>query len=340
MSSGLAKASRGLGRVLGQHGFVLGILAMVTIAMLWPQLGRTGGWLHSELLTDVGVALIFLLHGVSLSTEKLQQGVRNWRLHLLVQLSTFALFPLLWLLVSPWVTTQLPLGLTLGFIYLCALPSTVSSSVAMTAAGRGNVLGAIFNATLSSLLGVVLTPLLVGWLAGSAGGGGDLGDTMWKIARMLLLPMLVGQLLRPWVWSWLAPYKPWLNRVDRGVILLLVLASFSDSVAAGVWQQFGAGIVLITVLGCGALLAVVLWLTAFIARRCRLSRTDEVALVFCGSKKTLASGVPMATLLFGASPWLGMIVLPIMVYHQLQLLICSVLAARYAAQESARTGAT
>ncbi len=317
---------------LANNGFILGMVAMVLLASLWPALGKTGGLLHSELLCDLGIALIFFLHGLSLSTEKLKAGFGNWRLHLLIQGSTFVLFPLLWLLAAPLLQSHLPIGLVQGFIYLCVLPSTISSSVAMTAAGRGNVAAAIFNATLSSLLGVFLTPMLVSLLGHGGAGGADLSETIWKIARMLLLPMLCGQLLRPLLWRYLAPFKPWLNRLDRGVILLLVLAAFSDSVAAGLWHQYGLSILLTTMVGAAAFLLVILLLTSLLARFCRLNHEDSVALIFCGSKKTLASGVPMAKLLFGASPWLGMIVLPIMFYHQLQLLICALLASRFARQ--------
>lgn len=321
---------------VSSNAFILGMVAMVLLASLWPDLGKSGGWLHSEWLCDLGIALIFFLHGLSLSTEKLKAGFGNWRLHLLIQGSTFLIFPLLWVMSAPFLASHLPTGLVMGFIYLCALPSTISSSVAMTAAGRGNVVAAIFNATLSSLLGVFLTPLLIAVLAQSSGEGISLLDTVLKIARMLLLPMLCGQLLRPWLWRFAAPHKAVLGKLDRGVILLLVLAAFSDSVAAGLWHQYGFSLLGVTLLGAGGFLLVILGLTSLLARVCGLNHEDRVALVFCGSKKTLASGVPMAKLLFGASPWLGMIVLPIMFYHQLQLLICAVLASRYARHASSQ----
>jgi sodium/bile acid cotransporter 7 len=200
----------------------------------------------------------------------------------------------------------------------------------MTAAARGNVPAAIFNATLSTLLGIFLTPLLINLVIGHGGGGLPLGQTMLNVATLLLLPFVAGQVLRPLLGAWFARWKPWTSYVDRGVILLLVLNSFSDSVHDGLWSRHGASLIVYTLAGAALILAIVLWLSHFAARRCGFNTEDEITTVFCGSKKTLASGVPMAKLLFGAHPALGVIVLPIMFYHQLQLFTCSVLAQRYA----------
>lgn len=281
-------------------------------------------------MADWGVVAIFFLHGISLSTEKLRQGLTRWPVHLIVQCFTFGIFPVLWVVMDRSVGQWLPPDLMLGFLYLCALPSTVSSSVAMTALARGNVAASIFNATLSILLGVFLTPLLVSLLVGYGGTGLSLGAAMLNIGTLLLLPFGAGQALRPWLGAWFARFKPWTNAVDRGVILLLVFVAFSDSVADGLWSRHGAGLIALTLVGSGAILAVVLVLTTAAAHRCGFNTEDEITTVFCGSKKTLASGVPMAKVLFGAHPALGVIVLPLMFYHQLQLFVCSVLAQRYA----------
>jgi sodium/bile acid cotransporter 7 len=309
------------------------ILAVV-LAALFPGVGRTGGPLHAEVLADVGIFLVFFLHGLGLSTERMKAGLTRWRLHLLVQAFTFGVFPLLWLLLDALAGRWLPADLSLGFLYLCAVPSTISSSVAMTALGRGNVAGAIFNASLSSLLGVVLTPLLVGLLSRTAGQALPLGDAILKLATLLLLPLAVGQGLRPLVGRWFARYQKATHGFDKLVILLLVYASFCDSVEAGLFTRYGGGILGVTFAGAALLLAVVLWLSTRAARWAGFDKEDEIAAVFCGSKKTLASGVPMARLLFGAHPGLGLIVLPLMFYHQLQLLVCSVLAERYSSRQS------
>ena len=310
--------------------FLLGMLGSVLLASFAPGLARSGGALHLDRITNLGILVVFFLHGMGLSSEKLRAGISRWPVHLLVQLFTFVVFPCLWLALDLTVGTHVPRDLMLGFFYLCALPSTISSSVAMTAAARGNVPAAIFNATLSTFLGIFLTPLLIALLIGHGGAGLSITDAVLNITGLLLLPFLVGQLLRPRLGAWFARWKPVTNVVDRVVILLLVLNSFSDSVHDGLWSRHGAGLIFSTVAGAALILACVLLASRWVARRCGFSPEDEITAVFCASKKTLASGVPMAKLLFGAHPALGIIVLPIMVYHQLQLFTCSVLAQRYA----------
>jgi sodium/bile acid cotransporter 7 len=225
---------------------------------------------------------------------------------------------------------RVPAGLSLGFFYLCALPSTVSSSVAFTAAARGNVGGAVFNATLSSLLGVVLTPLWIGAVLQTTGQALALGPVMWDLLRWLVLPLALGQLARPWIGAWLKKYKPYIGSVDRVTILVLVYTSFCESFQRGLWSSNGVGNLLWVIALSVVILALALGVTAWGAKTLGFNREDRIAAIFCGSKKTLASGVPMAKLIFGAHPAIGLILLPIMVYHQLQLLVCAVLAERWA----------
>lgn len=318
-------------RQLGRDWFMPGMILAVIAASLTPQFGRSGGPVHADLIANAGIFAVFFLHGVGLSTESLLAGLARWRLHGAVQGFTFAVFPLIWLGANALFGRFLSPELMLGFFYLCVLPSTISSSVAMTALAGGNVPAAVFNASLSALLGIFLTPLFVGLLLG-ASGELSLIDAMLKIAGLLLLPLVLGQLARRWWGAFFARYKPCTGVFDRCVILWLVYASFCDSVANGLWQKHGFGLLGQIALGALLLLALVLWLTRFAARRLGFARGDEITLVFCGSKKTLASGMPMAKLLFGAHPALGVIVLPIMIYHQIQLLVCALLARRYAAK--------
>ena len=297
---------------LSRDWFLLGMISAVALASLACELGRSGGPLHADVAGNVGIFAVFFLHGIGLSTEKLKAGFTRWKLHVTVQVFTFCVFPLLFLAFRACVRGWMPTDLVLGFLYLAALPSTISSSVAMTGIARGNVAGAIFNATLSSLLGVFLTPFLVSLAAGDAGGQLSLAEAMLKIAGLLVLPLVLGQVLRPWFGASFARYKKYTSVFDRLVILLLVFVSFSDSVRAGLWTNYGAGMIATTAGCAAAFLAVVLFLTTRTARWLGFETEDEIAVVFCGSKKTLASGVPMAKLLFGAHPELGIIVLPIM----------------------------
>ncbi len=326
MSSLLSRTAR---RLAGDW-FLLGMLLSVVSASLLPDAGRSGGWLHMEKAVDFGVAIVFFLHGLGISFTSFKAGLMRWPVHVVVQLLTFAVFPLLFFPFRALFSGVIPPALMLGFLYLCVLPSTITSSVAMTGMARGNVPAAIFNATLSSLIGIGMTPLLVSLMADTQGHQLPLLDTVISIARMLLLPLIVGQLLRPLLFSWFQRYKSITGKLDKLVILMLVYAAFCDSVAAGLWRDHGKEIIVLTLGGAAVLLTVVLALSTVLARRLGFTTEDEITIVFCGSKKTLASGVPMATLLFGTHPSLGLIVLPIMFYHQLQLFVCSVLAQRYA----------
>ncbi len=310
--------------------FLAGMAVAVGAAWLFPGPGAAGGVLHPELLTKAGVALIFFLHGLALSFGALKAGTLRWRLHLVVQTCTFLFFPLLGLSLLAVFGRFLSPDLRLGFFYLCALPSTVSSSVALTAAAGGNVAAAVFNATLSSVLGIFLTPLWVGWMLHSAGNSLPLGPVILDLVIWLLLPLAAGHLTRPWFGQWAARHKPLINRVDRGTILLLVYTSFCESMKRGVWSGQGLNTFLVVLAGAGLIFAIVLWAAGGACDALKFSWPDRIAAVFCGSKKTLASGVPMAQLIFGAHPGLSFILLPIMIYHPLQLVICAGLANRWA----------
>jgi len=264
-------------------------------------------------------------------------GAKHWRLHVFVQSFTYIVFPIVGVLLMLSLRNTLPPELLLGVFYLCALPSTVSSSVAMTSMARGNVPGAIFNATISGLIGMALTPLLMGLVISASGASMPLGRALMGVALQLLLPFALGQAARPLIGNWLAKKKQITNKIDRGVIVLIVYSSFCDATAAGLWHQYhwqtiGA------VMGIAAvLLFVILGTTTFTARRLGFSVEDEITAVFCGSKKSLANGIPMAKILFAGHPALGLLVLPLMVYHQLQLIVCSVIAARYANRDDVET---
>lgn len=310
--------------------FLLGMGVATLLAWLFPEPGAAGGWLQPELLTKAGIALIFFLHGLALSFAALKAGTLRWPLHMLVQASTFLLFPLLGLGLVKAIGARVSEELMLGLFYLCALPSTVSSSVALTAAARGNVAGALFNATLSSILGVFLTPLWVAWVLQASGETQSVWPVMVDLAKWLLLPLALGQLFRPLLGAWAVRNKTTINAADRGTILLLVYTSFCDSFKEGIWSENGWGTLLVVVALSLGLFTLVMILVAWAARAAGFSRADRIASMFCGSKKTLASGVPMARLIFGAHPGIGVILLPIMIYHPLQLVICGVLAQRWA----------
>lgn len=315
--------------------FLIGMAAAVGLAALFPGPGSSGGALRPEILTKAGVALIFFLHGMALPSSALRAGTLRWPLHLVIQAFTFVVFPVLGIGLLWAVGDRMAPGLRLGFFFLCALPSTVSSSIALTATAGGNVPAAVFNATLSALLGVVLTPLWLGWMAEAQGGGLPFGEVVVDLLFWLILPLVLGQLSRPWLGAWAGRNKRFINLVDRGTIILLVYTSFCDSMQRGVWTENGWGPLLGTFVGCSLLLGLVLGLTNLVSRILGFPEGDRIAAIFCGSKKTLASGVPMASIIFGQNPQLGLILLPIMVYHPLQLVVGGILAGRWARRADA-----
>lgn len=308
--------------------FTLALLATVALATILPCTGGVATAFGN--ITAVAIAALFFLHGAKLPREAIIAGMTHWRLHLTVLCFTFVLFPLLGLLMKPLALAMLTPELALGMLFLCMLPSTVQSSIAFTAMARGNVPAAICSASASNFAGIFITPLLVSAfvMQGTAGQRSTL-DAVWAIVVQLLLPFIAGQALRGRIGAWVDKHKPVLKYVDQGSILLVVYTAFSDAVSEGLWGKLGVPALAALVVVCCVLLAIVLWLTGYISRRLGFSREDEITMVFCGSKKSLASGVPMAKVLFATSS-LGMVILPLMLFHQIQLMVCAVLAQRFA----------
>ena len=316
-----------MGTRFGFDGFTWALIGTVAIATLVPAGGELAQAL--DILVKAAVMALFFLHGARLSYEAVFAGIAHWRLHLAVLSSTYLLFPLLGLVLAPLANAALGPTLALGVLFICCLPSTVQSSIAFTSIAHGNVPAAVVSASLSNILGIVLTPLLTGLLL--ARSGAFSGAAFLSIATLLLFPFIAGQLLRPWVGGWVARHRSMLGIVDRGSILLMVYAAFSKAVIGGLWSNVSPGQLALLVLACCVLLALVLLITMHGARRLGFNHADEIPIVFCGSKKSLVSGVPMANVLFpGAAA--GTIVLPLMIFHQIQLLVCAWLAQRYAAR--------
>jgi sodium/bile acid cotransporter 7 len=310
--------------------FVLAILATVGVATLLPASGTVAAGFGAA--TTIAVGVLFFLYGARLSTQEALEGLRHWRLHAVVLGATFVLFPLLGLAATLLPASVLPADLAAGVLFLAVLPSTVQSSIAFTSIARGNVAAAICSASLSNLAGIVLTPLLVALLLAGDGAGVD-GSAVLGIVLQLLVPFVAGQLARRWIGAWITRHAAPLKLVDRGSILLVVYTAFSAGMTEGIWHRLDLGPLLVLVVLCGVLLAVVLAVTGWGARLLGFPLADRITIVFCGSKKSLASGLPMATVLFGHAQ-VGLIVLPLMLFHQIQLIVCATLARRYARAEA------
>lgn len=318
-------------RRLLPDAFTMTLIAVVLAATLLPASGQIATIF--EWITNLAIALLFFMHGAKLSRQAILAGAGHWRLHLLVFACTFILFPLLGLALKPALEPLLGKELYLGMLYLCALPATVQSAIAFTSLARGNIPAAICSAAASSLLGIFVTPLLVALLMGVHGDNGSTLDAIGKISLQLLLPFVLGQIAQRWIGGWVNRNKSWLKYVDQSSILLVVYTAFSGAVVSGLWLSVPPMHLLGLTLVCCVLLALVLLLTQGLGRWLGFEVEDRITILFAGSKKSMATGVPMAQLLFAGSA-VGALILPLMLFHQIQLMVCAVLAQRYASRES------
>ena len=310
------------------------LVATIAFAALLPARGEAA--VVVGIVVKLAVAALFLLYGARLHPEAIWRGLSHWRLQGVVFGSTYVLFPLIGLALGYLVRDHLPSDIMAGILFLCLLPSTVQSSIAFTSIARGNVPAALCSASLSNLVGVALTPLLVSQLLPVASGGFSL-KAFGDIVIQILIPFAAGQAIRPWVGAWVHRHPVMTTIVDRGSILVVVYAAFSAGMVAGIWGQLSM-VNLAAVLALDLLiLAIAIAVTTSGSRWLGFSREDEIAIVFCGSKKSMASGIPMAAILFPGHA-IGLIVLPLMLFHQAQLFVCAMLARRYARRKDAADG--
>lgn len=314
-------------RRIGIDRYLLALFATLLLAALLPARGegaRVLSW-----VTFWAIAILFFLYGAKLSTASIREGLMNWKLQGSTLLATFVIFPLLALALSP-LAAAISAPIAIGILYVGSLPSTVQSSIAFTSISRGNVAGAICAASISNMLGVFLSPLIITLLLTTSGEVGIGLETIWKITQQILLPFLLGQLCRPLLAPLLARFKNLTTVFDRSAILLIVYSAFSAGVLGGIWQMLG----ITSLLGLVALvlvfLALVMAIMVLMSRLTAMSRPDALALFYCGSTKSLATGLPMAGILF-AGQNVALIVLPLMLFHLFQLIACAVISSRIAA---------
>jgi sodium/bile acid cotransporter 7 len=312
---------------LRPDNFTLAIAGAVVVASFLPATGTTEVVLSK--IVDLAIAILFYMHGAKLSRQSVIAGITHWRLHLLILASTFVLFPVMGLVVRA-IGLPLPAELVAGIVYLSVLSSTVQSSIAFTSIGKGNVAAAVCSASASNFLGIFLTPVLVS-LTMRTSGVVISASSLESIVLQLLLPFALGQATQPWVGGFMQRHKQVLGYFDRGSILGVVYLAFGHAVLGGIWHKLTPETLAVLVVVLVLLLGIALSATTMAARAFGFSREDEVAIVMCGSKKSLASGVPMANILFVGLD-IGLLVLPLMIFHQIQLMVCAVLAQRYAAR--------
>jgi len=308
---------------------------MVILASFVPVSGQAAEIFSS--ITTIAIAILFFLHGAKLSREAVVEGLMHWKLHTLVFAFTFALFPIIGLLAKPVLVPLLGQELYWGFLFMCFLPSTVQSSIAFTSVAQGNVAGAVCSASFSNIVGMFITPILVAFfILGQSQHGFDPTSSIMQITLLLLVPFILGQILRPWVFPQMKKMPEIVKVFDQGSILMVVYGAFSSAVVAGLWHQVSLSTLLLLIIACSVLLTVVMLLALFVPRWIGFDKADQKTIFFCGSKKTLASGVPMAQILFIGQP-IGMIVLPIMIFHQIQLMVCGIVANMWAKQVAVKT---
>jgi sodium/bile acid cotransporter 7 len=312
--------------------FTLALVATVIAASLLPCRGQTA--VTVNLIANIAIGLLFFLHGTKLPRGAIVDGATHWRLHLVVLLSTFVLFPLLGLALRPMLAPLVTPTLYMGVLFLCTLPSTVQSSIAFTSIAKGNVSAAVCSASASSLIGIFLTPAVVSVMITNRNAGSSSSlNGIWDIGLQLFMPFFAGQLLRPWIAGSLERGMPVLRYVDQGSILLIVYTAFSEAVIEGLWHRTPVAALGGLVVVDAVLLMAALLVTGFTAKRLGFSKADQITIVFCGSKKGLASGISMAKVLF-SGPTVGALVLPLMLFHQIQLMVCAVLAQRWHARDT------
>lgn len=305
--------------------FLIGTVLLATFAPARGKFATAVSW-----LSLVTIVLLFFFHGAKLAREQIVAGLTHWRLHLAILACTFVFFPIVGLIGFWTLPNLMPRDLWIGILFVCALPSTVQSAIAFVSMARGNVPAAIASASASQMLGILVTPVLMGFMAGARGGGVNLKGIS-VIAAQILLPFVVGHLLRPWIGNWVARHRPLIGITDRSTIIVAVYGAFSAAVLEGLWHKLPPAPLALLVGVNAVLLAIGLAFTWSVGRALGFRRADRIVIQFCGTKKSLLQGVPMAKVLF-PGPQTGVILLPIMLFHQMQLMACAFIARRYADQ--------
>lgn len=309
--------------------FTIILILVVLAATIFPAHGS--GVIFFDRLTTAAIALLFFMHGAKLSRDAIIAGITHWRLHLLVFSFTFIMFPILGWMLGPILIPLLGMPLFVGIIFLCALPGTVQSAIAFTSIAKGNIAAAVCSASASSIIGIILTPAILKIFLSNndASSAMPMMDAIINISAQLLLPFVLGHLSRPLIGKWVDKNRSWLVYIDQSSILLVVYTAFSASVVGGLWDTVPPMTLIVLGVICCVLLAIVLAITTWVSRLLGFNKEDEITIVFCGSKKSMATGVPMAKVLFAGSA-IGPALLPLIIFHQIQLMACAVIAQHYA----------
>lgn len=308
--------------------FVIAILISIILAYFFPQLGASSSPVPMGLISSFGISLIFFFYGLSLNSEAIKNGLKNWKLHLTVQSSTFILFPLLILPFFPlFENTDYEL-LWLAFLFMAALPSTVSSSVVMVSMAKGNLPAAIFNASISGIIGIALTPLWMMPFIKKTNLSFDFSTIYFQLITEIIVPLILGLLLRKFLGAWAQKHKKQLSLFDKFIILLIIYKSFVQSFEDEIFSS-------VSILEMGIMIALVLLLffivyslTGWFGKLFKFNHADRITNQFCGTKKSLVHGTVFSEALFGQTSLIGIMLLPLMFYHAFQILFISIIATK------------
>lgn len=310
--------------------FVLAIIITIAISYFFPQLGSKNSSVPLDLIGSIGISLIFFFYGLKLSPEKIKHGLKNWKLHILIQLTTFLLFPIIIILFKGFIKGEEGQMLWLSFLFLAALPSTVSSSVVMVSMAKGNIPAAIFNASISGLIGIVITPLWMGLFSNFTATDFNLGEIYLKLLLEILAPVVLGILLQKYFQTFVKKYQHQLPLFDKSVILLIIYKSYAHSFEDGVFNSLNLLDLSMVFTAVVILFYAVYFLTGFISNKLGFNDEDKITAQFCGTKKSLVHGTVFSKILFPSTMPIGLILLPLMLFHALQIFLISIIASKLA----------
>jgi sodium/bile acid cotransporter 7 len=309
-------------------GFVLSIITVISIAYFFPEWGSKDSSIPLNLVGSIGVSLIFFFYGLKLSPEKIKNGLKNWKLHILVQLSTFLLFPILIIAFYPLINSEQERTIWLAFLFLAALPSTVSSSVVMVSIAKGNIPSAIFNASISGLIGIVITPLWMGLFLKNAATDFNLGSVYLKLITEILVPVILGIALQRFWGKYTQHYSRYLTLFDKSIILLIIYKSFAESFEGNVFNAVRLKDLIQITCAVILLFYIAYFITGYLAKKLGFNKEDAITAQFCGTKKSLVHGTVFSKILFTGAVPMGIILLPLMLFHAIQIFIISIVAAK------------
>ncbi|WP_158841215.1 bile acid:sodium symporter family protein [Polaribacter sp. L3A8] len=308
--------------------FVVSIIIVILIAYIFPQWGTQESEIPINTISSIGISLIFFFYGLKLSPSKLKEGLKNWKLHILVQLSTFLIFPLLVLLLHPFIQNEEQETIWLAFFFLAALPSTVSSSVVMVSMAKGNIPAAIFNASISGIIGIAITPLWMGLFVNEIQTDFNFTDIYLKLMLQIIVPVVIGLLLQRFLGAFVQKHSSKLTIFDKSIILLIIYKSFAESFERNIFSAVSFLDLSIILVGVMLLFSTAFYLTGFLSKKINLNREDQITAQFCGTKKSLVHGTVFSKILFGNMATIGIILLPLMLFHATQILIISIVATK------------